>query len=153
MEFDGWGGGWGDDCEMLRHWGDVYFLTGDERTRNAAALLADGIVREIAPNGYLDEIGDVEHAAEPTSDTAFLAGLDYGWTSMHGRTPSSPRLAPAATASGSSTQSPKCSWIGWKSTEGDSSGAIEVWRIRQPPRDAAVHVRTECFQRIQKSNE
>jgi len=72
------GGGWGDDCEMLRHWGDVYFLTGDERIRRAAALLADGIVREIAPHGYLDHIGDVEHAAEPTSDTALLAGFDYG---------------------------------------------------------------------------
>ncbi|MDP6503412.1 MAG: hypothetical protein QF886_07335, partial [Planctomycetota bacterium] len=72
------GGGWGDDCEMLRHWGDAYFLTGDRRILDAAAQLADGIVREIAPRGYLDEIGDAEHAAEPTSDTAFLAGFDYG---------------------------------------------------------------------------
>ena len=72
------GGGWGDDCEMLRHWGDVYFLTGDCEIRDAAAKMANGIVREIAPNGYLEQIADVEHAAEPTSDTAVLAGFDYG---------------------------------------------------------------------------
>lgn len=64
------GGGWGDDVEILRSWVPLVLATNDEVARTGAKKIADGVYAsgEIE-HGYSKGIGDVEHAAEPVSDT------------------------------------------------------------------------------------
>jgi len=64
------GGGWGDDVEILRSWTPLVLAVGDETALRGARRLADGVlVSGVVENGYSKDVGDVEHAAEPVSDT------------------------------------------------------------------------------------
>ncbi|MBI4873309.1 MAG: hypothetical protein HY822_01605 [Acidobacteria bacterium] len=68
------GGGWGDDVEILRHWGPQALGLGSEiaarGVRNVAAgLWNSGTLRD----GYDRGVSDVEHSSEPTTDTLPLA--------------------------------------------------------------------------------
>lgn len=71
-------GGWGDDVEILRHWGPMALglssAVAAEGTRRVALGVWDsGMLKD----GYNAKIEDVEHASEPTSDTlGLLAALD-----------------------------------------------------------------------------
>ena len=74
------GGGWGDDVEILRGWLPAVLAIDDPIARRGLRRLADGIWNsgEIT-NGFSREVQDVEHGAEPVSDTQPLMGLvDYG---------------------------------------------------------------------------
>ena len=74
------GGGYDDDCEMLRWWPVAVFAADDERARQAMRRLADGIWdSDVIEKGYSATMSDVEHSAEPTSDTQpIMVGVDYG---------------------------------------------------------------------------
>ncbi|MFQ6131816.1 MAG: tol-pal system YbgF family protein [Armatimonadota bacterium] len=75
------GGWWGDDCEMLRDWPVAVLAVDDQTARRGWKRLADGIWSEsgIIENGFNRNLRDVQHAAEPTSDTQpVLIGADYG---------------------------------------------------------------------------
>ncbi|MBI4580930.1 MAG: hypothetical protein HY718_14580, partial [Planctomycetes bacterium] len=65
------GGGWGDDCEILRDWGPLAVIsTGDPAIVAGIERLCDGIWKAcINPEYGYAEYGDVEHSAEPSSDT------------------------------------------------------------------------------------
>lgn len=71
-------GGWGDDVEILRQWGPIALGLGsamaEEGVRKVAlGVWASGILKE----GYNARIEDVEHSAEPSSDTLpLLAAID-----------------------------------------------------------------------------
>ena len=66
------GGKYGDDVEMLRWW-TIPFLAGDTRTSLGWKKLATGVWRsDRLEEGYYKNASDVEHAAEPISDTAPL---------------------------------------------------------------------------------
>jgi hypothetical protein len=63
------GGGWGDDVEMMRKWVPIAAISScTGRIRDSIARLTDGIDRYVAPDGYYPGIADVEHTAEPTAD-------------------------------------------------------------------------------------
>jgi len=65
----GLGGGYGDDCELMRTWMQVAAIsTASERVRTGIERLADGIWRNECVNGYAKDIGDVEHSSEPSAD-------------------------------------------------------------------------------------
>jgi len=74
------GGGYGDDCEMLRWWLVAVFAVDDEHARQAISRLAEGIwASDIIENGYSAAVSDVEHSAEPTSDTLpLMIAMNYG---------------------------------------------------------------------------
>ena len=74
------GGGWGDDCEMLRNWPVAVLAADDQVILRGWKKLAEGIWNSsILLNGYAKNMTDVEHGAEPFSDThPMLALLDYG---------------------------------------------------------------------------
>ncbi len=68
------GGGWSDDVELLRFWGPLALGFGDADATRGIERLADGVWRSpFIENGYNKRIRDVEHAAEPTTDTLPLA--------------------------------------------------------------------------------
>ena len=75
------GGGYGDDVEMLRQW-HVYLGGLDDATvRRGWLTLAHGIwySHVIQQLGYAASASDVQHSAEPMSDShPALVGLDYG---------------------------------------------------------------------------
>ncbi|MBM4050876.1 MAG: hypothetical protein FJ279_37750, partial [Planctomycetes bacterium] len=74
------GGGWGDDCEMLRNW-PIAILAGDDGlVRVGWRKLAHGIWENGGIfRGYARGMTDVEHGAEDIGDThAAMIGLDYG---------------------------------------------------------------------------
>ena len=74
------GGGWGDDVEILRGWLPAVLAIDDPIARRGLCHLADGIWNsgEIT-NGFSREVQDVEHGAEPVSDTQPLMCLvEYG---------------------------------------------------------------------------
>ena len=74
------GGGYSDDCEMLRWWPVAVFAVDEARAREGMRRLAEGIWNSgIIEKGYSAQIADVEHSAEPTSDTQpIMIGVDYG---------------------------------------------------------------------------
>jgi len=74
------GGGYGDDCEILRWWPVAVFAADDEVARSAISRLAEGIWNSgMIENGYSAALEDVEHSAEPTSDTLpLMIGMNYG---------------------------------------------------------------------------
>ncbi|HDN67926.1 MAG TPA: hypothetical protein ENF86_03115 [Firmicutes bacterium] len=74
------GGGWGDDCEMLRAWPIAIMAADDPMILTGWRRMAKGIWKALNLQlGYVNEITDVEHGAEPLTDThAMMIGLDYG---------------------------------------------------------------------------
>lgn len=72
------GGGWGDDVEILRGWLPVVLAIDDPVARRGLRRLADGVWRsgEIVDGGPR-AINDVEHGAEPVSDTQPLAAVVF----------------------------------------------------------------------------
>ncbi len=72
------GGEWGDDVEILRVWGPQALGFGSETAARGLRRLADGLWRSgLLEHGYDRRIADVEHSAEPTTDTQpLLAALD-----------------------------------------------------------------------------
>lgn len=64
------GGGWGDDVELMRTWMQIAAISSaSETVRSGIEKLADGIWKYETLNGFSADIGDVEHAAEPTADS------------------------------------------------------------------------------------
>lgn len=71
-------GGWGDDVEILRQWGPMALGLGSAVAEEGIRRVALGVWSSgMLKDGYNVRIEDVEHAAEPTSDTlGLLAALD-----------------------------------------------------------------------------
>jgi hypothetical protein len=65
------GGGWGDDCEILRAWGPLAVISnGDPAIVDGIERLCMGIWRgAINPEYGFSGYGDVEHSSEPSTDT------------------------------------------------------------------------------------
>lgn len=65
------GGGWGDDCEILRDWGPLAVVsTGDPAIVEGIERLCQGIWgAAIHPRFGFGSYGDAEHASEPSADT------------------------------------------------------------------------------------
>jgi hypothetical protein len=74
------GGGWGDDCELLRRWPVVVFCGDSPVVREGVFRLIDGLWDSgILVNGYEPAMRDVERSAEPSADTQpWGILLDYG---------------------------------------------------------------------------
>lgn len=74
------GGGWGDDVEILRGWVPAVLALDDPIARGGLRRLAEGLWNSgVMTNGYCRDINDVEHGAEPMSDThPLLALVQYG---------------------------------------------------------------------------
>ncbi len=63
------GGGWDDDCEMWRWWAPVLLGFDDPKIRDSQVKFSRAALRRPAfKTGYTQEIGDVEHTAEDTTD-------------------------------------------------------------------------------------
>lgn len=63
-------GGWGDDVEILRQWGPIALGLGSAVAEEGIRRVALGVWNSgILKDGYNAAIEDVEHAAEPSSDT------------------------------------------------------------------------------------
>ncbi|MBS1825646.1 MAG: hypothetical protein JST93_10020 [Acidobacteria bacterium] len=68
------GGGWGDDVEILRHWGPQALGFGSDVAARGIRNVAGGLWNSgTLLNGYDKGISDVEHSSEPTTDTQPLA--------------------------------------------------------------------------------
>jgi len=64
------GGGWGDDVEMMRRWVPIAAVSNcADKVLEGIERLAEGIWTHECADGYSREIGDVEHSAEPSADT------------------------------------------------------------------------------------
>jgi hypothetical protein len=65
------GGGWGDDCEILRDWGPLASIsTGDPAIVAGIERLCQGIWgTAINPKWGFSGYGDAEHCSEPSADT------------------------------------------------------------------------------------
>jgi hypothetical protein len=72
------GGGWGDDVEILRHWGPLALGLGSEVATRGLRRIADGLWNsgQLA-YGYDRQISDVEHSSEPTTDTQPLLAAAF----------------------------------------------------------------------------
>ncbi|MBN2474555.1 MAG: hypothetical protein JXB62_08095 [Pirellulales bacterium] len=86
LQEDGqYGGGWDDDCEMWRHWTSVMIAFEDPRITKAQAIFSRALLGQgYMKDGYTTRTYDVEHTAEPSSDTItpmmHLAPEDPEWT-------------------------------------------------------------------------
>ncbi|MFB3828471.1 MAG: hypothetical protein ACE15B_17010 [Bryobacteraceae bacterium] len=68
------GGGWGDDVEILRHWGPQALGFGSRVAAQGVLNIAGGLWNSgTLLNGYDRGISDVEHSSEPTTDTLPLS--------------------------------------------------------------------------------
>ncbi len=79
-----YGGGWDDDCEMWRHWVPVMIAFRDPKITRAQEVFSRALLeQEYVADGYTRRIYDVEHTAEPTSDTItpmmHLRPDDHAW--------------------------------------------------------------------------
>jgi hypothetical protein len=74
------GGAWDDDVEILRHWGPLALGLGSPVAERGIERLAGGVwTGGMIRDGYNAAIRDVEHSAEPTTDTQpLLAALHPG---------------------------------------------------------------------------
>ena len=65
------GGGWGDDCEILRRWPVALLGADDELARRGMRRLVDGLwaAQNLDEFGFPTRVSDVEHVAEDVSDT------------------------------------------------------------------------------------
>lgn len=80
-----YGGGWGDDCEMWRHWVPVLFGFDHERANWAQAYLSSRLLAQPhLAGGFHNRLMDVEHTSEDVSDALtpmmFLAPENPEWT-------------------------------------------------------------------------
>jgi hypothetical protein len=80
-----YGGGWGDDCEMWRHWVPVLFGFEHPRANWAQAYLSSRLLAQPhLAGGYHNRMMDVEHTAEDVSDALtpmmFLAPENPEWS-------------------------------------------------------------------------
>lgn len=73
------GGGLGDDVEMMRKWVPIAAISnGSTRILDGIASLTEGVYA-VCPRGFNEGIDDVEHSAEPTADTfPTMMVLAYG---------------------------------------------------------------------------
>ncbi len=69
------GGGLGDDVEALRWWAPGVLLADDQDTIRGWRLLANTAWDSTGGAGYSNGMDDVEHSAEPTSDTLSMLGV------------------------------------------------------------------------------
>lgn len=79
-----YGGGWGDDCEMWRHWVPVLFGFEHPRANWAQGYLSSRLLAQPhLAGGYHNRMMDVEHTAEDVSDALtpmmFLAPDEPAW--------------------------------------------------------------------------
>ena len=79
-----YGGGWGDDCEMWRHWVTVLYGFEHPRANWAQAYLSARLLAQPhLAGGYHNRLMDVEHTAEDVSDALtpmmFLAPGNPEW--------------------------------------------------------------------------
>ena len=79
-----YGGGWGDDCEMWRHWVPVLFGFEHPRANWAQAYHSSRLLAQPhLAGGYHNRITDVEHTAEDVADALtpmmFLAPDNPEW--------------------------------------------------------------------------
>jgi len=79
-----YGGGWGDDCEMWRHWVPILFGFEHPRANWAQAYLSARLLAQPhLAGGYHNKISDVEHTAEDVADALtpmmFLAPDNPDW--------------------------------------------------------------------------
>lgn len=64
------GGGYGDDVEMMRSWMQVAAISSaSEKTRAGIERLATGVWNNVLLKGYDRTLADVEHTAEASADT------------------------------------------------------------------------------------
>jgi hypothetical protein len=80
-----YGGGWGDDCEMWRHWVPILFGFEHPRANWAQGYLSSRLLAQPhLAGGYHSQLTDVEHTAEDVSDALtpmmFLAPGNPEWT-------------------------------------------------------------------------
>jgi GH43 family beta-xylosidase len=80
-----YGGGWDDDCEMWRHWVPVMIAFDHPRISEAQERFARALLgQDYMKDGYTSRVYDVEHTAEPSSDTItpmmHLAPDDPQWS-------------------------------------------------------------------------
>ncbi|MDO8544625.1 MAG: hypothetical protein Q7S40_29640 [Opitutaceae bacterium] len=80
-----YGGGWGDDCEMWRHWVPVLFGFEHPRANWAQSYLSSRLLAQPhLAGGYHNRISDVEHTAEDLADALtpmmFLAPENPEWS-------------------------------------------------------------------------
>jgi hypothetical protein len=81
------GGGWGDDVEILRHWGPQALGFGSAVAARGIANVAGGLWNSgTLLDGYDRGVSDVEHSSAPTTDTQPLAAaLNPGNFELLGR--------------------------------------------------------------------
>ena len=64
------GGGWNDDVEIIRSWAPLALGFGSKPAAEGIRRIADGLwASELLADGYNRKVTDVEHSAEPTTDT------------------------------------------------------------------------------------
>lgn len=64
------GGGYGDDVEMMRTWMQIAAISSAAKTARAGIeRLCEGVWNNVLLNGYDKGLGDVEHSSEPSADT------------------------------------------------------------------------------------
>lgn len=65
-----YGGAWDDDCEMWRHWVPVMIAFELPKATEAQAFFSKALLsQDYMQGGYTRRMYDVEHTAEPTTDT------------------------------------------------------------------------------------
>ena len=65
----GLGGGYGDDCELMRTWMQISAISSaSEPSRQGIQNLAQGIWDNELVDGFSKQMSDVEHSAEPSAD-------------------------------------------------------------------------------------
>jgi hypothetical protein len=79
-----YGGAWDDDCEMWRSWVPVMIAFEHPKITEAQAFFSKALLsQDYMKGGYTDHVYDVEHTAEPTTDTItpmmHLAPDDPAW--------------------------------------------------------------------------
>ncbi|MEA1952316.1 MAG: metallophosphoesterase N-terminal domain-containing protein, partial [Planctomycetota bacterium] len=79
-----YGGAWDDDCEMWRHWVPVMIAFEHPKITQAQAFFSNALLsQDYMRGGYTKHVYDVEHTAEPTTDTItpmmHLAPDDPAW--------------------------------------------------------------------------
>ena len=65
-----YGGAWDDDCEMWRSWVPVMIAFEHPKLTDAQAFFSDALMsQDYMKDGYTSHVYDVEHTAEPSTDT------------------------------------------------------------------------------------